>query len=66
MEHKNVTSCSLAEQNMLVETNDFAENGSMFAFCGGAAIGHVADAFKSVDMATPLLVTSMLPMELTI
>lgn len=38
----------------------------MLAFSGAAAIGQVANVFKYFDMAVPLRVVQILPMELTI
>lgn len=44
----------------------FVDRGSLFAFCGAAAVGHVANTFNFLDMSTPLQITSILPMELTV
>ena len=64
--HKNKTCCSIAGQTCLASQSAFADNGSMFAFCGGAAIGHAGNAFKTMDIATALLLMQIVPMELTI
>ena len=41
------------------------DRGAMLAFSGAAAIGHAANVFKTMDIATALLLMPMLPMELT-
>lgn len=61
-----MTCCSIVGQTRIAQQSAFADIGSLFAFCGGAAIGHVSDAFHSLDMAFPLRVTSVFPMELAI
>ena len=61
--HKHV---ALVENIIVAEKNTFGDRGCMFTFCGAAAVGNIFDAFKAVDVAIPLRVLSLFPMELTI
>lgn len=64
--HAIITRQHLSEKTWCADQRPLVISGSVFAFCGGAAIGHAANSFKSFDAAVPLQVISVLPMELTI
>lgn len=54
MEHKNTLHPGRIENNGKHQETSFVSNGSISAFCGGAALGQVTNAFKWLQMAVPL------------
>lgn len=53
---------SLLDQNTLATSSAPADAGSIFVFCGIAAIGHLGSTFKSLNMAGPMRLIPALPM----
>lgn len=59
MMHEKLAFSNVDENQRLVslaENHIFVDDCSVFAFLGAAAIGRVANAFKSLDVAAPLQV----------
>lgn len=59
---KNHSSSVLVGSSQVGATNAFVQDGPIFAFCGGAAIGQVANVFKNFYTASPCAVVQVLPM----
>ena len=59
-----VDSCLVGNKHWIATNQMIVDRGAMLAFSGVAAIGHAANAFKTMDIATALLLMQMLPVEL--
>lgn len=62
---RSATAVCVVGKLQLVVKSTFVDNGSMFAFSGGAAIGSVANAFGFFDAFCPLRVFQILLLALT-
>lgn len=63
--HGSIINSGDAQTYWLGNTRTNVSSVSIFAFSGGAALGHVANVFNNLDMASPHRVVQVLPMELT-
>lgn len=63
-DHKTMIESNLSRKISVAEPNVFADLGSLFAFCGGAAVGQATNAFGSLAMSIPFAVVSVLTVEL--